>query len=92
MVVGDPARVEEVEQYIRDLDVKITDSSSFSRKADMTTVVIPIQSGETGRIKNMIDRLIAEHPRAAEFTIQEAFVGHHGTAELLAAAQTMSSA
>jgi len=71
MVVGDPTRVQEVETYIRDLDMKITDSSSFSRKADMGTVVIPIQSGETGRIKTMIDGLIAEHPRAGEFTIQE---------------------
>ncbi|MFM9874421.1 MAG: hypothetical protein ACKVQS_13275 [Fimbriimonadaceae bacterium] len=71
MVVGDPARVTEVETYIRDLDAKIADSSSFNRQADMSTVVIPVQSGETGRIKLMIDRLVAEHPRAAEFSIQE---------------------
>lgn len=74
MIVGDPGRVSEIEQYIRDLDAKIADSSSFNRKADMSTVVIPIQSGETGRIKLMIDRLVAEHPRAAEFSIQESIL------------------
>lgn len=74
MVVGDPARVSEVETYIRDLDAKIADSSSFNRKADMATVVVPVQSGETGRIKLMIDRLVAEHPRAAEFSIQESIL------------------
>jgi len=74
MVVGDPARVTEVENYIRDLDAKIADSSSFNRQADMSTVVVPVQSGETGRIKLMIDRLVAEHPRAAEFSIQESIL------------------
>jgi type II secretory pathway component GspD/PulD (secretin) len=74
MVVGDPSRVSEVESYIRDLDARIADSSSFSRKSDMGTVVIPVQSGETGRIKLMIDRLVAEHPRAAEFSVQESIL------------------
>lgn len=74
MVVGDPARVNEVETYIRDLDSKISDSSSFSRQAELRTVVVPVQSGETGRIKVMIDRLISEHPRAAEFTVQESIL------------------
>lgn len=74
MVVGDPARVSEVETYIRDLDAKIADSSSFNRKADMATIVVPVQSGETARIKLMIDRLVAEHPRAAEFSIQESIL------------------
>ncbi len=74
MVVGDPARVTEVENYIRDLDAKIADSSSFNRQADMSTVVVPVQSGETGRIKLMIDRLVAEHPRAAEFSVQESIL------------------
>ncbi len=74
MIVGDPARVDEVESYIRDLDYKISDSSSFSRQAELRTVVVPVQSGETGRIKLMIDRLISEHPRAAEFTVQESIL------------------
>lgn len=74
MVVGDPERVTEVDNYIRELDQRIADSSSFNRKADMATVVVPVQSGETNRIKMMIDRLVSEHPRAAEFSIQESIL------------------
>lgn len=74
MIVGDPERVTEIDSYIRELDQRIADSSSFNRKADMATVVVPVQSGETNRIKMMIDRLVSEHPRAAEFSIQESIL------------------
>ncbi|MCB0825516.1 MAG: hypothetical protein KDC26_04960 [Armatimonadetes bacterium] len=71
VVVGDPGRVGAVESYIRDLDSKIAYSTSFNRNGDLKTVVVPVQSGETGRIKAMIDRLVAEHPRNAEFSVTE---------------------
>lgn len=74
MIVGDPKRMDEVELHVRDLDLKITRTSSFNRSEDLATVVVPIQSGETGRIKQMIDRLVAEHPRGAEFSISESML------------------
>lgn len=74
MIVGDATRLNEVETYIRDLDRQISQSGALNRVDDLATVVIPVQSGETGRIRTMLDRLIVEHPRAAEFTINESIL------------------
>lgn len=86
MVVGDSARIGQVEAYIQDIDRQIAASNSLNRKEDLSTVVIPVQSGETGRIRMMLDRLIADHPRAAEFTITESIL--EGTTK--GEAQTMA--
>lgn len=74
MVVGDADRVAQIDSYIRKLDSKIAETSNLNSQDNKGTAVVPIQSGETGRIKQMIDRLVAEHPRAAEFSVQESIL------------------
>lgn len=86
MLVGDKDRIAAVDSYIRDLDKKIATSTSLGNQMNKGTAVIPIQSGETGRIKEMIDRLIAEHPRASEFSVTESVL--EGTTK--GEAQTMA--
>lgn len=72
MLVGDDERLDQVDEYVRQLDAKIVDSTSMTANAvNKATTVVPVQSGETGRIKQMLDRLIAEHPRGNEFSISE---------------------
>lgn len=74
MIVGDKDRVDAIDRYVRDLDQKIAATTNLTNQDNKATTVIPIQSGETGRIKQMIDRLVAEHPRAAEFSITESIL------------------
>ncbi|MDI9636605.1 AMIN domain-containing protein [Kamptonema cortianum] len=74
MIIGDGSRLDDVEKYIRELDQRIVNSSSLNYREDVSTKVFPVQSGESGRIKMMIDRLVAEHPRAAEFTVSESIL------------------
>lgn len=74
MIVADSKRVEEIETYVRSLDSKIIETSSFRTRSTISTVVVPVQSGETGRIKMMLDRLVADHPRSSEFTINESIL------------------
>jgi type II secretory pathway component GspD/PulD (secretin) len=71
LLVGDRGRLDAVEKYIRDLDQRIASTFSLDRSRSMSTVVVPIQSGQTERIKTMIDKLLAENPRAADFSITE---------------------
>ncbi|MCW5939817.1 MAG: hypothetical protein KF884_00165 [Fimbriimonadaceae bacterium] len=71
LLVGDKSRLDAVENYIRDLDQRIAATFSLDRAKSMGTVVVPIQSGQTERIKTMIDKLLADNPRAADFSITE---------------------
>ncbi|MBX3111834.1 MAG: hypothetical protein KF857_07480 [Fimbriimonadaceae bacterium] len=74
MVVGDPARVEEVEGYIHELDKQIASSSTLNKSEDLGTSVIHIQSGSTDKIKTTMQMLIAADPRSSEFSLSEAVV------------------
>lgn len=74
MIVGDKDRVDEIDSYVRDLDQRIAATTNLNNQNNKSTAVIPIQSGETGRIKQMIDRLVAEHPRSAEFSVTESIL------------------
>ncbi|MCW5936929.1 MAG: hypothetical protein KIT11_06455 [Fimbriimonadaceae bacterium] len=74
MLVGDTTRLSVVEQYIRDLDARIAQSFSLNMADTAGTVVVPIQSGETQRIKQMIDRLLVDNPRASDYSISETSV------------------
>lgn len=74
MIVGDSERIEQVGDYVTQLDAKIVDSTSFENRGRKSSSVIPVQSGETGRIKQMLDRLIAEHPRGSEFAVTESIL------------------
>lgn len=71
IVVGEIARLEEVAEYVRLLDRNIADSYSFAGMSEIGTVVIPIQSGQTERIKSMLEGLVAENPNGKAFTITE---------------------
>ncbi len=71
MLVGDPTRLVEVEDYVRNLDAKIAKSFSISRANTTGTVVVPIQSGQTERIKTMINRLLEDNPRRSDYSITE---------------------
>ena len=74
MVVGDPQRVEEVEGYIHELDKQIANSSNLTKSEDLGSTVIHVQSGNTDKIKQTVEKLIAEDPRAADFSLSEAVV------------------
>lgn len=74
LVVGEPTRLASVEDYIRELDVKVAASFSLSRAQSTGTVAIPIQSGQTEKIKSMIEKLLAGNPRAGDYSITESSV------------------
>lgn len=74
MLVGDPNRLSEVEKYVRELDGKVAASFSLSASKSIGTVAIPIQSGQTERIKEMITKLLDGNPRAADYSITESNV------------------
>jgi type II secretory pathway component GspD/PulD (secretin) len=82
MLVGDPGRIGAVEVYVRDLDARIASSFSLSRSADMKTVVVPVQSGQTARIKTMIEGLLANNPRASDYSFSESQVRELSEGEL----------
>lgn len=71
MLVGEPSRVAEVAQYVQMLDAQIARSYSFNRSSDMGSVVIPIISGQTARIQEMLERILAPNPRRDEFSITQ---------------------
>ena len=82
MLVGDPGRISAVEVYVRDLDSRIANSFSLSRSADMKTVVVPVQSGQTARIKTMIEGLLVNNPRASDYSFSESQVRELSEGEL----------
>jgi len=71
MIVGDKARLDDIEDYIRNLDHSISQSFSLSRTEDIGTEVMPVQSGDPEKIMTMLQRLIAESPRASDYSIQQ---------------------
>ncbi|MBS1713782.1 MAG: hypothetical protein JST30_05540 [Armatimonadetes bacterium] len=74
MIVGDPNRLSAVEDYVRKLDIEIAASFSLSRSNSTGTVAIPIQSGQTQKIKSMIEKLLMGNPRASDYSITETSV------------------
>ncbi len=74
MVVGDPERLASVENYIRDLDAKVAASFSLSRSSSTSSIAIPIQSGQTEKIKSMIEQLLHDNPRKSDYSITETSV------------------
>jgi type II secretory pathway component GspD/PulD (secretin) len=71
MVIGDAKRVKQVVAKVNELDQAITDTFSVSKAADVTTVALPVQSGDIARIRTMLGRMIEASPRADEFTLSE---------------------
>ncbi|MBS1723772.1 MAG: hypothetical protein JSS66_12560 [Armatimonadetes bacterium] len=74
MIVGDPARLGAVEAYVRQLDMDIARSFSLSRNQGTSTVAVPIQSGQTEKIKTMIEKLLSDNPRSRDYSITETSV------------------
>lgn len=69
MVVGEPSRVAEVSDYIRQLDSRIARSYSVNRTDDVGSIVVPLISGQTDRIAEMVEKIIAKNPRRDEFSV-----------------------
>lgn len=71
ILVGERSRLDEVEAYVRKLDTSIVRSFSLQGVENVGTAVVTVESGETARIKSMLERLIADNPRRSEFSITE---------------------
>lgn len=71
MVVGESRRLDEIVRAIQDIDSKISKSFSVGRNDDTAALAIPILSGQTKQIKEMLERLLAPNPRKADFTFSE---------------------
>ena len=71
MVVGEPRRLNEIADYIRDLDAEIAGSFSVSRGMDIGSVAVPIQSNQTEKVKAMIEKLLENNPRKSDFSISD---------------------
>lgn len=71
MVVGEPKRVEQISRAIMELDTKITRSFSVGRNDDTGAVAMPILSGQTKQIKEMLEKLLVMNPRKGDFTFSE---------------------
>lgn len=74
MIVGEPTRLSSVEDYVRSLDEKVASSFSLSRSQSTGTVAVPIQSGQTMKIKTMIEKLLEGNPRSGDYSITETAV------------------
>lgn len=72
ILVGEPARLDLVEKYVRDMDGKLTKASNDE---DTGTLVIPIQSGESKQIREAIEKHLSNHPRGTSFMIRESDAG-----------------
>jgi len=72
ILVGEPARLDLVEKYVRDMDAKLTKASNDE---DTGSLVIPIQSGESKQIREAIEKHLSTHPRASSFMIRESDAG-----------------
>ncbi len=69
MLVGEPKRLDDVERYIIDLDSRISAAFTLNQTQDTGTIVVPIFSGQQDRIKQMLQRLLANNPRADDYSI-----------------------
>ena len=81
ILLGESSRLDQIEAYVHDLDERIDASFSLSGTAALGTVVVPIFSGETERIKTMLSNMIESNPRSEDYTIEEAAVKELAEAE-----------
>lgn len=71
MIVGDPLKVAEVERYVRQVDNQILQTFSINWDEDIQTVVVPVVSGQTERIRETLMDRARMSPRARQITIAE---------------------
>lgn len=73
-LVGEPRRLDVIEAFVRDLDKRIAKSFSLSGAANFGSVVVPIMSGQTQKIKDMLGKLLEQNPRKNDYSIEETAV------------------
>ncbi len=74
MLIGEPRRLDVIEAYVRNLDKRISASFSLAGAANYGSVVVPIMSGQTGKIKEMLASLLETNPRRNDYQIEETAV------------------
>jgi type II secretory pathway component GspD/PulD (secretin) len=71
MLVGDPRKLDIIEAAVRELDSKISGSFSLSKTEDTGAESVPILSGQTKQIREMLEKLLESNPRKGAFTFSE---------------------
>lgn len=74
MVIGDPSRVDQVADYVRELDMNVANSYARARMENMQTAVVPIVSGQTEVIVSMLEKMIKDSPRRDDFSIKQSAI------------------
>lgn len=74
MLIGEPRRLDVIEAYVRNLDKRIAASFSLAGAANYGSVVVPIISGQTTKVKEMLNSLLEENPRRTDYKIEETAV------------------
>lgn len=74
MLIGEPRRLDVIEAYVRNLDKRIAASFSLAGAANYGSVVVPILSGQTSKVKDMLNSLLEENPRRGDYKIEETAV------------------
>jgi type II secretory pathway component GspD/PulD (secretin) len=74
MLIGEPRRLDVIEAYVRSLDKRISASFSLSGAANYGSVVVPIVSGQTAKVKEMLTSLLENNPRRNDYQIEETAV------------------
>jgi type II secretory pathway component GspD/PulD (secretin) len=74
MLIGEPRRLDVIEAYVRNIDKRIAASFSLAGAANYSSVVVPVVSGQTEKIKDMLGNLLMHNPRRNDYQIQETSV------------------
>ena len=73
-LIGESRRLDSIERFVRDMDKRIAESFSLSGAANFGSVVVPVISGQTEKIKQMIGNLLENNPRRDDYSIEESAV------------------
>lgn len=71
MLLGDTRRLDAVETAIKDMDRQVARSFSVSKSDDTGAEAVPILSGQTKQIRDMLEKLLDGNPRRGDFTFNE---------------------
>ncbi len=81
MLIGEPRRLDVIESYVLNLDKRISASFSLAGSANYGSVVVPVMSGQTEKIKEMLGNLLQHNPRRNDYQIQETTVSDTGNGQ-----------
>lgn len=82
IVMGDKRRVDQISQAASELDRKIVGTFSVGRSEDSGAEAVPILSGQTKQIKEMLEKLLTSHPRRRDFSFNESALRELSEGEL----------